>query len=70
MHQAGIWLMMDRNWVESKIKWTDHIATLMMDSFAIKIMVLIAILTMEKIAHMQVTMKLFNLDNTALHKIQ
>jgi hypothetical protein len=42
----------------------------MMDSFAIKIMVLIAILTMEKIAHMQVTMKLFNLDNTALHKIQ
>ena len=42
----------------------------MMDSFAIKIMVLIAILIMEKIAHMQVTIKLLNLDNTALHKIQ
>jgi hypothetical protein len=48
----------------------DHIATLMMDSFASKIMALVAILIVEIIAPMQVTIKLLNLDSTALQRIQ
>lgn len=42
----------------------------MMDSFASKIMVLVAILIAETIAHMQVTIKLLNLDNTVLQRIR
>ena len=48
----------------------DHIATLMTDSFASKIMVLVAILIVEAIAHTQVTIKLLNLDNTVLQWIR
>jgi hypothetical protein len=42
----------------------------MMDSFASKIMALVAILIVETIAPMQVTIKLLNLDSTALQRIK